>query len=270
MAKLNFNNKWILVTGASSGLGRAMALQLAQKDQANLVISARRKDRLEELKKEVESSTSSSVKIIPADLGNPEDVENLFNETVQKVPELFGIINNAGFTYYGKTDTAHLETFQKIMEVNFNAIMVLTLRFLEWFKEKGEGAILNVTSETAFLPIPYQLVYSASKHAAQAFTEGLRMENSDSKVVISIFAPGGIATEMLQLSGLDKKHGMDSPFNMNVNKCAKLGLKTLKKKKFYSVPGLTNKLTVFLLRFFPRKLIAAVAKMIYQLPEEKK
>jgi short-subunit dehydrogenase len=269
MAKLNFKDKWILVTGASSGLGRAIARQLAQKEQAHVVISARRKERLEELKQEIEASSNAKVVIIPADLSREEDVELLFNETLQKVPDLYGVINNAGVTYYGKADTQHLDTFKKIMDVNFHALMILTLKFLEWFETKGEGAILNVTSEASLTPIPYQAVYSASKHAAQSFTEGLIMENRNSKIVISSYAPGGIATEMLTLSGLDQKHSPESSVNMDANVAARLALKTFKKKKFYSVPGILNKLTVFLMRFFPRKLVAQVTEMIYR-PVEKK
>jgi uncharacterized protein len=269
MAKLNFKDKWILVTGASSGLGRAIARQLAQKEQAHVVISARRKERLEELKKEIESSSTSKVVIIPSDLSRQEDVDTLFTQTIEKVPDLYGVINNAGVTYYGKADTQHLDTFKKIMDVNLHALMVLTIRFLEWFEKKGEGAILNVTSEASLTPIPYQAVYSASKHAAQSFTEGLIMENRKSNVTISSFAPGGIATEMLTLSGLDQKHSPESSVNMDANVVARLAIKTFKKKKFYSVPGVLNKLTVFVMRFFPRKLVAQVTEMIYR-PIEKK
>jgi short-subunit dehydrogenase len=269
MAKLNFKDKWILVTGASSGLGKAIALNLAKKEQANVVIAARRVERLEALKQEIESSTSCKVEVIPADLGKDEDVENLFKQSTEKV-DLYGVINNAGLTYYGNADSAHLEKFETIINVNFKSLMALTLKFLDRFKEKGEGAILNVTSETAFLPIPYQAVYSATKHAAQAFTESLYMENKKSGVVISTFVPGGIATEMLEYSGLDQKHDASSPFNMDAGKCAKLAVKTLKKKKFHSVPGFMNKLTAFLVRFFPRKWVAFAAEMIYRPLKETK
>lgn len=267
MAKLNFNNKWILVTGASSGLGRAVALYLAKKEKANLVVSARRKDRLEELKKEIESSCHTRVEIIPADLSRPGEVENLFKQAVDTA-DIYALINNAGFTFYGKTGIAQIDTFAKIIDVNLKALMTLTLLFLSWFQREGKGerAILNITSEAGFIPTPYQTVYSASKHAAQAFTEGLRMENRRGRVVISSFAPGGIATEMLTKSGLDKKHGMNSPFNMNAEKAAKKAVKAFKKKKFVSVPGFVNKLTLLLVRFFPRKLTAAASELIYRPP----
>jgi uncharacterized protein len=263
MAKLQFKDKWVLITGASSGLGRAIALHMARKEQANLVIAARRKERLEQLKQEIESTVDREVKIITADLSRPGDVENLFRQTVETV-NLYAIINNAGLTFYGKTTTEHFETYNNIIEVNLKALITLSLKFLEWFEARGEGAILNVTSEAGMVPVPYQLVYSASKHAAQVFTEGLRVENRNSNVTISSFAPGGIATEMLTKSGLDKKHGLDSPFNMNVDKAATLAIKCFKKKKFVVVPGLMNKITVLLTRFLPRRLVVTASEKVYR------
>jgi short-subunit dehydrogenase len=265
MAKLNFNNKWVLVTGASSGLGKAIALYLAKKEKAHLVITARRKEHLEQLKKEIESSSHSRVKIIPADLSRPGEVENLFRQAVEKT-DIYALVNNAGFTFYGKAGVAHIDTFEKMIEVNLKALMNLSLRFLSWFQQEGKGerAILNVTSEAGLVPTPYQTVYSASKHAAQAFTEGLRMENREGRVAICAFAPGGIATELLTKSGLDKKSGLDSPFNMKVEKAAGKAVKAFKKKKFVSVPGFINKLILLLARFCPRKLVAAAAELVYR------
>jgi short-subunit dehydrogenase len=263
MAKLSFKNKWVLITGASSGLGRSLAFYMAGKEGANLVVAARRKDRLEELKKEIEASTGSHVKIIPTDLNQPREVENLFERAVESA-DIYALINNAGLTFYDRADAGHMETFDKIIQVNLKALMDLTLRFLQRFNQKGEGAILNITSEAGLIAVPYQAVYSASKHAAQAFTEALYMENRKSGVVICSFAPGGIDTELLAKSGLDKKHGSNSPFNMNADKVAKLAVKAFKKKKFLSVPGILNKLTIFSVRFFPRKLVTAIAESIFR------
>lgn len=263
MAKLNFENKWILITGASGGLGRSIALYLAKNEKANLVISARRIEQLQQLKEEIETYSNSKVIFIQTDLSKRDDVEKLFHEAV-KVADIDAIINNAGITYYGLTDINRFETFETIIDVNLKALMWLTLRFLEYFKEKGKGAILNITSEAGLIPTPYQTVYSASKHAAQVFTEALRAENRKNGIIISSFAPGGIATEMLTKSGLDKKHGMDSPFNMNPDVVARLAVKSFKKKKFISVPGFINKMTVCLARFLPRKVIAFASEGVYR------
>jgi len=254
-----------MITGASSGLGLEIARILAKDEHANLVITARRTERLEQLKQELEKQTQIQVKIIPADLGNPDDVTRLFDQAIQG-REIFALINNAGVTYYGKSQVDQLPTFDTIIQVNLSALVHLTLRFLDYFQQRGEGAILNITSEAAFVPIPYQNVYAASKHAAQAFTEGLIMEYKDSPVMISSFAPGGIATEMLSKSGLDKKHSADSPFNMKADKVARLAVCSFKRKKYLTVPGIINKATLFFNRFFSRKFLTRAAEKIYHPP----
>ncbi|MCP4150414.1 MAG: SDR family oxidoreductase [bacterium] len=266
MAKLNFVNRWVLITGASSGLGRELARCMALREGANLIITARRKGRLLALKEEVEGACGSRVEIIEADVGEPGSLELLF-EKATGIAEIYALINNAGITFYGETDESNIDTFEKIIEVNFKAVMRLSLRFLAYFKQKGEGAILNVTSEAAFIPLPFQNVYSASKHAAQAFTEALHMENRNNGVVISSYAPGGIATEMQALSGLDQKMPAESSVNMSADKAARIAINSFKKKRFLLIPGFGNKLMALAARILPRKLMVRIAAQVYKPPE---
>jgi short-subunit dehydrogenase len=270
MAQLTLKNKWILITGASSGLGREIARYLAKNEHANVVIAARRVDRLETLKQEIESTYNTRVEILRADLGNKTDVDDLF-EKAAAMAEIYAVINNAGITFYNPSTEAELDTFERIVNVNLMAPMRLSLKFLTYFIEKGEGAILNITSETGLLPVPYQNAYSASKHAIQAFTEGLYMEYRHYRkkgIFISSFAPGGIVTEMITNAGLDKKIKIESAFNMKAEAVARKAVKTLKKKKFIAVPGFLNKATVFVARFLPRKALARFAEFIYRPPSK--
>lgn len=268
MAQLNFKNKWILITGASSGLGREIARYLAKNELAHLVIAARRIDRLEALKQEIESTGNTRVEILQVDLGNKADVDRLFEKTTA-IADIYAVINNAGITFYNPSTEADLDTFENIVNVNLMAPMRLSLKFLTYFLQKGEGAILNITSETGLLPVPYQNAYSASKHAIQAFTEGLYMEYLQYRkkgIFISSFAPGGIVTEMITNAGLDKKIKIESAFNMKAGTVARKAVKTFKKKKFLSIPGILNKATVFVARFLPRKALARFAEFIYRPP----
>lgn len=265
MAKLNFRDKWILVTGASSGLGREIARYLATKEKANLVIAARRKERLENLKKEIESSGNTRVEVVKADISTIEGVDQLFKKSIESA-NIYAVVNDAGITFYGISKESNMALFEEIININLLAMIRLSLKFLSYFQEKGGGAILNITSAAAFMPITYQTVYSASKHAAQAFTEGLHMEYRKSGIAICSFAPGGIATEMVTTSGLTKKHSLDNPFNMKADVVARKAVKAFKKKKFVSVPGFFNKLTAFFIRFVPRKWLACLTEIIYRLP----
>ena len=263
MGKLDFNNKWIVVTGASSGLGEALAIKLASKEGANLIIAARRKEKLDSLKSRIQSEFKREVIVIESDLSDPGSVENLFRESTGK-KEVFGIINNAGMTDFNPADIKDFEKYEKIIEVNLKALIKLSLLFLDYFKKKGEGAILNITSMGAFFPLVYQGAYTASKHGAQVFTEILSKENNGENITISSFAPGGIATEMLSNSGLDKLRGSDDFFNWSAEKVAEKAISSFKRKKLLGVPGFVYKLMLFLKRFMSKKALLKAAERTYR------
>lgn len=265
MAKLNFKDKWILITGASSGLGREMARLLAKREKAHLVVTARRKERLEDLKTEIESSGNTRVEILQADLNNTDDVELVFKKAVE-IADIYAVINNAGLSFYNISKETDIDVFEKIIRVNLLAPMRLCLKFISYFQQKGGGAILNITSETGLVLVPYQSAYSASKHGIQAFTEGLHMEYRGSGITICSFAPGGVITEMITNIGLEKKIELHSRVNMKADIAARKAIKAFKKKKFLVVPGLLNKATVFVVRFLPRWLVAFLAEIIYRPP----
>lgn len=266
MAKLNFENRWVVVTGASSGLGREIARRLAVREKANVIIAARRKERLAQLKQEIEAGCGSKVEMIPVDLSREEGVDRLFHRSVE-LAGIYAVINNAGITGYGITKLEEMDLYRDIMAVNFHALMKLSLLFLPYFVERGEGALLNITSMGAFVPTPYQNIYAASKHAAQAFSEGLYREYESYRkngIIISSFAPGGIRTEMITNSGLDKKHPLDSPYNMDPQAAARKAVETLKKKKYAAVPGLMNKLSLFFTKHLPRRMVSRLTASLYR------
>ncbi|MCU0288622.1 MAG: SDR family oxidoreductase [Acidobacteria bacterium] len=265
MAKLNFKDKWVLITGASSGLGREIALIMAKEEKAHLVVTARRIERLENLKKEIESSGNTRVEILAADLSKLDDVESVFKKAVE-IADIYALINNAGISFYNIAKESDIDIFEKIIQVNLLAPMRLSLKFLSYFQKKGAGAIINITSETGLVIVPYQSAYSASKHGIQAFTEGLHMENKERGIAICSFAPGGVITEMITNIGLDKKIELNSPFNMKPHIAARKAVQAFKKKKFLVVPGLLNKSTVFVARLLPRKVVARLAEIIYRPP----
>ncbi|MEN8153421.1 MAG: SDR family NAD(P)-dependent oxidoreductase [Acidobacteriota bacterium] len=263
MKKIDFKDKWIIITGASSGLGKAIAIELAGKEGANLILAARRKDRLESLKKELESEFKIEVMVIETDLSDRESVDNLYKQSTKKA-DVFGIINNAGMTDYGITEVDKFEKYEKIIDVNLKALMRLSLLFLDYFKKKGEGVLLNVTSMGAFFPLAYQNAYTASKHGAQVFTEILFAENKNKNIIISSYAPGGIATEMLSTSGLDKLRGADDPFNHSADKVAKKAIKSFKKSKLLGIPGFTYSFGLQLRRVLPKKLLLKLMEKSYR------
>lgn len=263
MSKLNFRNKWVVVTGASSGLGRAIAVELASKEGSNLIIAARRAERLDELKKNIESEFGTMVVTICSDLSDPESVKELYEKSTSE-RDVYAIINNAGITDFSPSDIKKFDIYEKIIEVNFKAVMKLSLLFLDYFRKKGEGAILNITSMGGLFPLVYQNVYCASKHASQVFTEILSAENENRRITISSFAPGGIVTEMLEYTGLDKKKGTDNIFNQRAEKVARSAVRSFKKGKLLGIPGFTYNLGLQMKRILPRKLLLKMLKNSYK------
>ncbi len=263
MGKIDFKDKWVLVTGASSGLGKAIALELAEKESANLIITARRVERLKELKNRIENDFKREVIVISSDLSDQKSVESLFNESINK-KNVFAVINNAGMTDFNPAALEDFQKYEKIIKVNLISLMKLSLLFLDYFREKGEGAILNITSMGAFFPLVYQGAYAASKHGAQVFTEILSTENKNKNITISSFAPGGIVTEMLSSSGLDKLRGADDFFNWSAEKVAEKALRSFKKKKLLSVPGFAYNFGLILKRLLPRKTLLYFLEKSYR------
>ncbi len=263
MAGLNFKNRWVLVTGASSGLGRSIAIELASNECANLIISARRTERLKELKNDIEKKYGTEVLIIKSDLSDPKSVKNLFEKSISQ-RDVYALINNAGVTDFSLSEIEKYEIYEKIVEVNFKALMRLSLLFLDYFKKKNGGAILNITSMGGLFPLVYQNVYCASKHAAQAFTEILYAENENKNITISSFAPGGIVTEMLEYTGLDKKKGSKSIFNHSPEKVAKSAIRSFKKRKLLGIPGVMYSFGLQMKRVLPRKTLLKMLKNSYK------
>lgn len=268
MSKLNLAEKWILITGASSGLGREIALYLAEKEKANLILAARRKSLLEELKNTITTKFVVEVKVCEIDLNKPKGADELFSCATQNTG-VYGLINNAGITSYEKTDIQQFGVYENIINVNLRSLFKLSLLFLDYFQKKREGAIVNIASVAGFLPIPYQNVYSACKNAVLAFTESLHVENTYKNIHICTFAPGGIATEMITNAGLDHKYKLNSIYYMNAKTVARKAIKSFKKKKFLKVPGIGNKLMVFVPRLFPRKIVAKATGFFYRPPDTK-
>lgn len=263
MQKMNLNNRWVLLTGASSGLGEAMAHEMAKEYRANIILVARRVEKLNEIKKDLESEYGIQCEVMPADMTDPEAVDNLFQQATQKY-EIYGVVLNAGVTYYGKHSELAWEQYQQIIATNLDSVMRLTHLSLNYFLEKDNGgAIMLVTSMAGLIPVPYQAAYSGTKAFLTQFGQSLSLEIAKENVSITTYAPGGIATEMTQNSGLEDIFG-DSPFLQSAESCARMALQAMVNRKRLAVPGLMNRLQLFLTRLVPRALVLNILANAYQ------
>ena len=260
MSKLQFKNKWILVTGASSGLGEEMARQLAHQHQANLILLARRKDKLERLKTELEKEAKVSVKVIVADLSNLQDVDRAIDE-VLKGGLLYGAILNAGITYFGKHVDLEWDQFQTILQTNLVSVVRMTSRLVKHFEStSNEGGILIVSSMAAMFPIPYQAVYSGTKGFILSFATALAHEIKNPKFSLSVYTPGGIVTEMTTGENFNDLRGWLMP----VKQAAKEGIYAFQNRKSTYIPGFLNKVGGYFLNLLPKGITMRKMGKVYE------
>ncbi len=251
MKALNFTDKWVLITGASSGLGYEMAYQFAHIHKANLIIAARRAERLDQLKIKLEQQAGVKVKLIVADLSSPSDVDRLIDESI-KGQELYCAVLNAGITYFGEQADLSQNEFDNLLQTNVKSVVHITSKLVKHFEAtQKEGGIMIVSSMAAFFPVPYQAVYSGTKAFIMSFVNALTFEIKNPKLSLTVYAPGGIATEMTE----GEKFADLKKWLMPVNQAAKEGIYALKYRKFNYIPGTLNRTGNRFMKFLPRRFI---------------
>jgi len=261
---MQLRGRWVVVTGASSGLGRAMATVLARDYGANLVLTARRKERLDALAEELRTDHRVEVVCCPADLTIPAEVDRVFEESTRE-RAVHAVVFNAGVTYYGRHLELPLEAFRAMLATNVASVVHLAGRFLPYLLERDEGGgLLFVSSLGGSVPMPYQTAYGATKAFLTHFALDLREELRGRNVSLTVFAPGGMATEMVEKSGLSKRYPAESPWLMPVDRCARLAVRALIRRRTFVVPGLLNKMGALALRILPRSVMMRMMARAYR------
>lgn len=254
-----FQHKTALITGASAGIGESFARQLAAVG-CNLVLVARREERLQALKQELEQQYPISVEVLTQDLSVPGSAQQLFQRTQALPRPVDLLINNAGFARHGNFTDVALDVHSRMI-----ALMVTTLTELTWLyandmKQRGGGHILLVSSLLGFLPGPGFASYAGSKAFVLNFAESLAQELKPHNIRISALCPGGTATEFMDVAGQSIR-GMRELAIMSSTSVARAGLQGVIRGKASVVPGLLYKVSVFGIRFIPRQLQAIFGAM---------
>jgi uncharacterized protein len=200
MSKVDYHRQTIVVTGASSGLGAEFARQLARRG-ANLVLVARRADRLESLPAELTRAHSVTVTVVARDLGVPDAGRTLRAELESRGIYASGLVNNAGFGTHDAFTDEDPERLQSMIALNVSALVDLSRAYIDPLTSADTGVLINVASLLGFQPTPYLSVYGATKAFVLSFTEALWEETRGTGLRVLAVCPGATRTEFYDVAG---------------------------------------------------------------------
>jgi short-subunit dehydrogenase len=257
----------IILTGASEGIGRALALELAARG-ARLAMAARDRDRLESLAQECRGRGGEAL-AIPTDLTNQQDLEWLVSETLKTFGGVDAVIHNAGITMWSRFDAlADLSIFERVMEVNYFAPVRLTALTLPHLKE-SRGLIVAIASLAGLTGVPERSAYAGSKHAMIGFFDSLRIELNGSGVDVSVIAPDFVVSEIHKRAiGPDGEPLGTSPMRqskiMTADECARRIVRAMEKRKRLLLMSTRGKLGRWLKIAAPSLIDRIAARAIRQ------
>jgi short-subunit dehydrogenase len=257
---LIFENTTILITGASSGIGKEFAKQLASK-RANLILTARTHSELINLAKELESEyTNIWVKTIPADLSELNGSRKLFEKIINLGLSVDHLINNAGFGRLCEFSGESFNTYHKMLMLNINAIVELTHLCLPKMINRNSGGVINVASIGSFQPLPYQTVYGASKAFVLSFSEALTGELLDTNIRVMALCPGATKSRFMEVANADTSNISLAPESKVVDSA----IAAYENKKMYTISGRINYLFSLIPRLISRKKAVKIVANIFK------
>ena len=246
-----------LITGASAGIGRELARQLANRART-LILVARREERLNELRDELRNLNAQlNMHVRVVDLCRKSEINELIDWLNQNKVDIDFLINNAGLGDYGPFASSPPHRNDEMLQVNIVALTTLTRALLPQMIARKRGAILNVSSSAGFLPIPGMSVYSASKAYVNSFSEALRAELRGTGVSVSGLCPGPVHTEFGAVAKRPGGEPERAPefIYVSVEKTARDALAAVESDRPLVIPGLAMKLGMFLVRITPMSIL---------------
>ncbi len=250
----------VLITGASSGLGMGLA-KLFAADGSDLVLVARREDRLIELANELKAEHGIEVHVLPKDLSKKSAPKEIFSHLKKEKIQIDVVVNNAGFGNKGTIAELDADLQMDMLQVNAAALTHLTSLFLPGIVERGYGGILNVGSLAGFQPGPNLAVYYATKAYVLSYTEALAEEITNPNIKISCLAPGPVRTEFGEKSDLEDSLLFKMSL-LDMEPVVEAGYQGFRKGKTIVIPGIKQQIVPFLNRFTPRILVRKIAKKL--------
>lgn len=259
------DDSWALVTGASDGIGVHFCRELAGRGY-NLVLVARREDRLREVGAELNAAFGVDTKVLPCDLAAPLAAHDLYEQVCALGVRIDVLVNNAGLLYNGYFDRIELSKQEDLLAVNVVALTALTHLFSRDMLGRGRGRILNVSSTAAWVGIPQQNVYSASKAYVLSFTLALadELKSRGCGVTATALCPSYTATKMLDNPDQGPKLSVPSALVSEPEVVARQGIESCLRGEAMVTPGLSNRFSMGMIQMMPRRWMTAAFGRAYR------
>lgn len=261
---MSFSDKIIWITGASSGIGKALAIELSNQN-AKLILSSRKKEDLELVKNVCENP--SEVKIITLDLEDYNNLQPKADEAIAAFGTIDILVNNGGISQRSFVKDTAIAVDKRIMDINYLGTVALTKAILPHFVKNKNGHFVTTTSIVGKIGTPLRSSYAASKHALHGFFDSLRAENHQHNIAVTLVCPGFVNTNVSKnaLTGdgtPQQKMDVATENGIQPERFAKLMAKAIKnKKEEVYIAGAKEKLAVFVKRFFPKILSVMIRKL---------
>ncbi|GGW64261.1 short-subunit dehydrogenase [Winogradskyella epiphytica] len=259
---MTFTNKIIWITGASSGIGKAIALQLAEQN-CKLILSSRRTSDLQEVR--LLCANPKNIEILPFDLADYLQMKPIVKEAISKFGKVDILINNGGVSQRSLIIETDISVDKKLVEVNYLGTIALSKALLPHFVSNQSGHFVTVSSLMGKFSSPYRSSYCGAKHALHGFFDSLRLEHDKDQIKVTMICPGFVNTDVARNSltgdgSLQKTQDNATDNGMDVNLFAQKMLKAIEKEKFEAYIGKSETLGIYLKRFFPKLLHKLILK----------
>lgn len=251
-------DSWAIITGASSGIGRALAREFAS-GGFNLLITGRNTLALDELAQDCRSAFQVQVETISAELADAGSTEHLLRRLADQPRRYEILVNNAGFSVHGDFRGTDIDQEVDLVQVQLAAALRLTKAVLPGMVERRSGRILNVGSVYCYAPVPFQAVYSACKAFLLSFSAAIRSELDGTGVTVTVFCPGITQTEFRSRAGIAEKN-KDS--GMTPEAAAKIAYAGTMRGRPVIIPGAANQLFVLLGKLLPNSSFTRIVRFI--------
>jgi short-subunit dehydrogenase len=250
--------KWAIITGASSGIGRALSFEFAA-GNFNVVLIGRSQNALADVAKECRERYRVETEIFVADLACGDSVQKLVAELASKPREYEVLVNNAGFGIHGDFASADVDQNIGLLNVQLTAMLQLTNGILPGMISRHRGRILNVASVYSFSPVPFQSVYGACKAFLLSFSSAIRSELKETGVSVTVLCPGTTQTQFRVRGGIGQKH---EDAGMLPEEVARIGYRATIRGQEVAVPGFLNRVFVVTARLLPMRFVPGLVKFI--------